>query len=125
MNILSLNNVETLSFDKTFNFLGDIFSYSSLDSYSITSRSTGDINLNNISVAWTGMKNLIESGFGYLNFIIHGVDLGSGKILSFNWQEGNDLQNKKFTMSFEIPSSGNLYNLTGLNYNEIDKSIFN
>ncbi len=125
MNILSLNNVETLSFDKTFNFLGDIFSYSSLDSYSITSRSTGDINLNNISVAWTGMKNLIESGFGYLNFIIHGVDLGSGKILSFNWQEGNDLQDKKFTMSFEIPSSGNLYNLTGLNYNEIDKSIFN
>jgi hypothetical protein len=28
-------------------------------------------------------------------------------------------------MSFEVPSSGNLYNLTGSNYLEIDKSIFN
>jgi len=125
MNILSLNNVESLSFNKTFNFLGDIFCFSSLDSYSITSRVTGDAGLNNIGIAWTGMGNLIETGFGYLNFIIHGVDLGTGKILSFAWQEGNDLQNKKFTMSFEVPSSGNLYNLTGSNYIEIDKSIFN
>jgi hypothetical protein len=124
MNILSLNNIESLSFNKTFNFLGDIFCFSSLDSYSVTSRVTGDIQLNSISVAWTGMRNLIETGFGYLNFIVHGVDLGTGKILSFNWQEGNDLQNKKFTMNFEVPSSGNLYNLTGSNYSDIDKSIF-
>jgi|688.fasta_scaffold14727_3 hypothetical protein len=124
MNILSLNNVESLSFDKTFNFLGDIFTYSSLDSYSIRSRVTGDYYLNNISVSWSGMENLIESGFSYLNFIIHGVDLGTGKIKSFNWEEGNDLQNKKFSMQFEILSSGNLYNLTGSNYTEIDKSIF-
>lgn len=124
MNILSLNDVESLSFDKSFNFLGDIFTYSSLDSYSIKSRVTGDSSLNNISVAWSGMGNLIETGFGYLNFIIHGVDLGTGKIKSFKWEEGNDLQNKKFSMEFEILSSGNLYNLTGSNYTEIDKSIF-
>jgi hypothetical protein len=125
MDILSLNEIESLSFDKTFNFLGDIFCYSSLDSYSVRSRVTGDISLNNISIAWTGMKNFIESGFGYLNFIVHGVNLGTGKILSFNWEDGNDIQNKKFSMNFEIPSSGNLYNLTGSNYSDIDKNIFN
>jgi hypothetical protein len=85
---------------------------------------TGDSKLNSISVAWTGMENIIGSGFGYSNFILHGVNLGTGKITSFNWDEGNDLQYKTFSLNFEIPSSGNLYNLTGTNYLEIDKSIF-
>ena len=124
MNTLYFDNIESLSFNKTFNFLGNIFCFSSLDSYSIRSRVTGDINLNSISVAYTGMENIIESGFGYSNFILHGVNLGTGKITSFNWDEGNDLQYKTFSLDFEIPSSGNLYNLTGTNYLEIDKTIF-
>ena len=124
MNTLYFDNIESLSFNKTFNFLGNIFCFSSLDSYSIRSRATGDINLNSIAVAWTGMENIIESGFGYSNFILHGVNLGTGKITSFNWDEGNDLQYKTFSLDFEIPSSGNLYNLTGTNYLEIDKTIF-
>jgi hypothetical protein len=95
-----------------------------LDSYSIRSRVTGDSNLNSISVAYTGMKNIIESGFGYSSFVLHGINLGTGKITSLNWEEGNDLQYKVFSLNFEIPSSGNLYNLTGNNYLEIDKSIF-
>lgn len=124
MNTLYFNDIESLSFNKTFNFLGNIFCFSSLDSYSLKSRVTGDSNLNSISVAWTGMENIIGSGFGYSNFILHGVNVGTGKITSFNWDEGNDLQYKTFSLNFEIPSSGNLYNLTGNNYLEIDKSIF-
>jgi len=124
MNTLYFNDIESLSFNKTFNFLGNIFCFSSLDSYSIKSRVTGDSNLNSISVAWTGMENIINSGFGYSNFVLHGVNLGTGKITSLNWDEGNDLQYKTFSLNFEIPSSGNLYNLTGNNYLEIDKSIF-
>ena len=80
MNTLYFNDIESLSFNKTFNFLGNIFCFSSLDTYSIKSRASGDPNLNSIAVAWSGMENIVELGFGFSNFILHGVNVGTGKI---------------------------------------------
>lgn len=122
--MITISCAELMSYDKRFNLWGDAFNYNSVSSYTISSRISGDTNLNSIWPAWSGMSGLIETGLGYYGFNINGVNFGTGKITSFNFEEGNDIQYKKYTMSFEIFETGNLYNLTGVQYSEIATSIF-
>jgi hypothetical protein len=122
---LILNSIESMSFQRNFNFLGDIFNFNSVDSYSLRSRvkSTGELEYS-IRPIWSGLYNRTSSGLAYYGFIIDGINLGTGKITSFNWEESTDVLDRKFSMTFEIYESGNLKNLSGYRYSDIDQSIF-
>ena len=113
-----------MSYNKTFNLWGDIFNYNSVSSYSINGRVSGDPRVSGVFYAWSGMSGLIGTGYGYQGFTINGVDLGTGKVTSFNWEEGNDIQWKKYSMNFDIFETGNLYNFTGSLYSDINTGIF-
>lgn len=113
-----------MSYNKTFNLWGEVFNYNSISSYSINGRVSGDPRFSGIQHAWSGMSGLISTGLNYQGFIINGVNLGTGKITSLNFEEGNDIQWKKYTMSFDILETGNLYNFTGAQYSEIATNLF-
>lgn len=126
MATLSINNIESLSYQREYNFLGEIFCYSSIDSYTIKSRvkGTGSNPEASIDPIWSGLDNITKNSLNYYDFIIDNLSLGSGKITSFQWDPGIDVTSKPYTMSFEIGSSGNLYNLTGSAYSDISKQSF-
>lgn len=130
---LSLSNVESLSYERAFNYWGDVFNYNSVDSYTIRSRvksteiaghpiGTG-ITDHSIDPVWSLLDSVSSTGLNYYGFKIDGVSLGTGKIVSINWEEGTDVLEKKYTLSFEINSTGNLFNITGFNYVDIDTSV--
>lgn len=122
--MINISCAELMSYAKTFNYWGDIFNYNSVSSYTVNGRVSGDPNLSGIYYAWSGMQTLINSGLAYQDFVINGVNFGTGKVTSLNFEEGNDLQYKKYQMSFDIFETGRLYNLTGSNYSEIPIEIF-
>lgn len=123
--MINLSCAELMSYNKTYNYWGDVFNYNSLSSYSIRGRVSGDPIVSGIRYAWSGMEALVTGSLGYQGFIINGVNFGTGKVTSLNFEEGNDIQSKKYSMSFEIFETGNLYNLTGTSYSEISTGIFN
>lgn len=126
MENLFLESLENLSYQKSLNYWSNIFYYNSTDIYSISSRvkNTEPIE-STIDPIWKKMDSLIKSGLGYYNFFIDGINIGTGKIVSFNWQEGVDVIDRPYSMTFEIYETGNLFNLTGKYYQEINKEIFN
>lgn len=126
MATLPITDVESLSYTRQYNFLGDIFCYNSTDSYTIKSRvrNTGVNPEASIEPVWSGVDNKMANSLNYYGFTIDNLFLGSGRINSFQWEQGTDVISKPYTMSFEIASSGNLYNLTGAAYSDINKQSF-
>lgn len=110
---------ELLSYGRRYNFWGDIFNDSATDTYNITSYIEGNPGLNGIYLTWENVSGFISSAYDYQEILIDGVSLGSGRMLSIDFEDGNDLNEKRFSVSFEIPKTGNLYNLTGNYYGDI------
>jgi hypothetical protein len=126
MATLPLSNVESLSYQRVFNFLGEIFCYNSTDVYTISSRvrNTGSNPEYSIDPVWDNISDTMSNSLNYYDFTIDGVQLGSGRITSFKWEPGTDVLSKPYTMSIEIQSTGNLYNFTGASYNDINLASF-
>jgi hypothetical protein len=121
----TLDNVESLSLQKSLNYWGDIFYFNSTDVYNLTSRVKNSVNPEySINPIWSQLSSKVAQGLSYYNFVLDGVSLGSGKITSFNWEPGTDVTEKKYSMTFEVSNSGDFTNLTGAFYSDIDKSVF-
>lgn len=126
MGSIALTGIETLSFQRTLNYWGDIFHCNSTDVYTVQSRvrNTGDFEYS-VAPIYDKIGQLTSTGLSYYGFTIDGVNVGTGRITSFNWDEGTDVIDKPYSMTFEVYESGNLLNLAGILYSDIDKTIFN
>lgn len=113
---------ELLGYNRTKEFWGNAFNPTDIEVYNISARIKSTNITNSLSV-WNGSGGVNEIVNGYLDYgpiIVNGVNLGSGRVISINFEEGTDTFDKKYEASFEIIKSGSLWNLNGTYYDDIN-----
>lgn len=105
---------ELLSLSHSFQFWGEMANYRDVDNISIRGRIMGSGN-DSISGVWTGMAPYFNFT-GYEPILINGYNIGTGRLVSVNFDESTDVTSKSYQASLEILKTGNLWNLTGSFY---------
>ncbi len=119
--ILNLPNVSLLGLNQSYRFFGAGFHYSNSKQLSIEGTLNDLTNPSGISGTWSGLYN-VKSNPNFEGVILNGFNFGSGRILSANFSEGNDVKIKNYSLNIEVFETGNLFNLTGTYYSGLDFS---
>lgn len=117
--MISFADARLLSYEHTHEFFAENLNYA-IQKHIIVEGSVYNLtNQDGVSGIWSGIVGLVKSATDYDSIIINGNDLGAGKINSINFQEGNDVRKKNYTVDLTILDSGNLYNMTGSDFTGI------
>jgi len=119
---LNFQNISTLSIQQQSRFFQAGFNYANTKSIRINGLLTDLTNSFGVTGIWTGIDTTNKAAIDYQPLLINGVNFGSGRIISITYDQGNDVRLKNYSASIEVLDSGNLFNLTGTNYNEINFS---
>lgn len=94
---------ELLSFSHNYNLWGDALHPNSTQSFTIKGSVTGDFSKDLVSGVWTGMNSLISSLSGEsIPVVVNSVNIGTGRVVSLNFDAGTDTRRKYYTASIEI-----------------------
>lgn len=78
-------------------------------------------NFDGVSGITSGVQALQNSiNQEYQNVIINDLDLGRGRVIGFSVPEDIHVQTATYSLSFEIDETGNLFNLSGEFYEDLD-----
>ncbi len=106
---------ELLGLNHSFELWGNIANYRDVQTISIRGRVTGEAGRESISGVWTGMSPFFEYT-GYQPITINGYSIGTGRLVSANFDESTDVISKPYTATLEVLKTGNLWNFTGSYY---------
>lgn len=117
--VLQISCAELLGINYKNNFFGNIFNYSATEVLSIKGRIDNIGNNDTVSGVWSGMSDYLSSSQYYDSVIINGINIGTGHVISYNFNSGPDVQSKPYSLSIEIPRTGNLFNASVSGYEDI------
>lgn len=107
---------ELLSLDHSYDFFGDIFNYRNRQNMTISSRIYGNPSISGAYIVWTGMSGMLVQLNDNIPVLINGVNLGTGRLVSVNFEPGTDVQYKKYKVGIELLKTGNLWNMDTVAY---------
>jgi hypothetical protein len=114
---LNFENASLLSFNRDSKYLGGNFRYGFTKSLTIKGFLYESTNGSGVSGNLNTISGILESGNNsYQDIILNGVNFGSGKITSFSFDEPNPVRLGSYTVSVEIPESGEISNLPDDSY---------
>lgn len=106
---------ELLGLSHTFQLWGEMINYRDVRNLSIRGRITGHAGAESISGVWTGMAPYFNFT-GYEAISINGYNLGTGRLVSVDFEESTDVVSKPYVAQLELLQTGNLWNATGSFY---------
>jgi hypothetical protein len=121
--ILNLPNVSLLGLNQTYRFLGAGFNYSNSKQLSIDGTLNDLAALSGISGTWSNLYS-VKSNQSFDGAILNGFNFGSGRILNINFDQGDDVKIKRYSLDLEVFETGNLFNFTGSYYSGINTTNF-
>lgn len=119
MGTLQISCAELLGINYSNNFLGDIFNYNAIEVISLKGRVEGNPGVDSITGVWSGMSSLTGVSQTYNEIIVNGVNLGTGRVISYDFESQSDVYSKPYSISLELIRSGNLFNATGNVYSDV------
>lgn len=119
---LNFPNIATLSIQQRPVLLNAGFNYSTAKTLEIRGLLIDLTNSFGVTGIWTGINTTNLAAVDYQPLLINGVNFGSGRIASISYDQGNDVRLKSYSAIIDVLDSGNLFNLTGTNYNGVDFS---
>lgn len=117
---LYFQNVSSLSIQQQSRFFQAGFNYSANKNLNIRGLLTDLTNSFGVTGIWSGISDTNLAAIDYQPLLINGVNFGSGRITSINYDSDKDVRTKGYNATIEVLESGNLFNFTGSNYNGID-----
>jgi hypothetical protein len=118
---LNIENVVLLGLNQSYRFFEAGLNYSNSKVLSIEGTLNDLTNPSGISGVWFQL-NQVKSTQNFESLTLNGYDFGSGRILSYDFPEGNDVKIKSYSIELEVFETGDLYNLTETHYSGIDLS---
>lgn len=117
--VLQISCAELLGISHKNNFFGGIFNYSATETLSIRGRIDNAGDSDTVSGVWGGMSDYLSTSQYYDSIIVNGINLGTGHVISYNFNPGLDVQSKPYSLSIEIHRTGNLFNASISGYEDI------
>lgn len=114
------NNISSLSLSKQSRFLQAGFNYSNIKNISIQGYVTDLTNSFGVTGIWNGINSTQYNAIDYQPLIINGYNFGSGRVIGVTYDNGIDVRTKTYSAEIEILETGNLFNLTGEFYDNIN-----
>lgn len=115
-NALDIECAEFLSLGHRFEFWGDIFNYRNIQNLTIRGRIEGDYLTHSPYAVWSGVERQTRTAYDWSPVSLNGHSVGSGRVISIDYDAGLDARNKPYRINLELLKSGNLFNLTGASY---------
>ena len=120
--MLNFENAAVLSYSQNSQFFGQIFRYQNQKNLSVQGVIRDVDNYSGVSGIQYQINQFFSGDNDYQPITINGYSFGTGKITSVNFDQGNDVRLKNYTVDIICYESGNLFNLTGLYYTGIQDS---
>lgn len=112
------NSAEVLSISQNSQLIGDSFALRTIQDISVSSRLINNQTNKSLKPIWSGIDELTNFT-GYEAIILNGVNIGTGRLVSLNFQEDTDTRFKRYTADLQILKDAGNYNITGLFYADI------
>jgi hypothetical protein len=117
-------NVEVLSLSQEYRFLGAGFNFASTKNIVVRGLIESLTTTYGITGIWTGIYSELTNNNEFGQIILNNFNLGTGRLLSLNFEPGDDVRIKSYTASLVVFDSGNLFNFSGSYYTGIDIGNF-
>ena len=95
---------QLLGLTETKNFFGESFNWSNTQTISIRGKITGDYGAESVSGIWSAMNSMREASItqDLTHIYVNSVSIGTGIVISLNFDQGTDVREKNYTASFQI-----------------------
>jgi hypothetical protein len=117
--MIAIECAELVSFDQNLTSLGDVLSYRREKNYSVKGRLTNYQNFSGVSGITNQIENQISSLNDYEEIFLNGESFGSGYLTSINYDQGTDVRDKKYSISFVVLEKLDLFNVYGQYYSGV------
>jgi hypothetical protein len=124
---LNFPNVSVLGLTQQARFFDAGFLYATFKRLSIAGTINDLAETYGITGVWSGAEGVlatIRNNRNYEALILNGVNFGSGRIESIDFDPGLDVKLKGYTANITVYDSGNLFNFTGQYYSGIETTNF-
>lgn len=121
--ILRFDCLEILGLTQTCEFWGDNINFRNVRSYSARGLLSGSLTQDSIAPTWSGLYNLANYVTGQCEFYYDAGFLGSGRLTNLSFVEGTDVQNKQYSLGFDILRSGDTTNLVGSTFSGLSGAV--
>lgn len=125
--MLNFNQASILGYNHKSEFFGDNIRYKCTKDITVEGLITNFSNLSGISGIITGISGFEASAQDWHIIQINNISFGSGTITNINFDEGNDVQKKKYTVNlslYETGASGNFPTGSNTYYSGINWASF-
>lgn len=122
---LYFDKVSLLSLTQEYRALEAGFQYLNLKNFSIQGNVTDLTNVDGVQGIINGIIQTTDNFYSYQPIILNGQNFGCGKVVSINFSASNDVQLDSFTANIQVYNSGDLFNLAGPYYPNVDTSNWN
>lgn len=122
--MIDFSNATLLAYDHTPKFLGDsAFSYRVEKNYTIKGIIDNLLNTNGVEQTISGVNSFISSAQDFQSIVLCGVDMGSGRVESISFADGNWVNRADYSAKITIYETGNLSNMLGPYYSGIKDTL--
>lgn len=108
---MNFNDATLLTVSRKSQFLADTVRYKTVKELTIEGLLLNLTNTDGVSVITSAYYNFSLNAGNWEDIIINGYNFGKGVIKTVNFSEGNDVRQKSYTVSVEIPEEGDLASL--------------
>lgn len=118
--MINFTNCDLLTYSSQNRFLGNgIFRYGSTKNLTIEGNILDLQNMQGVSGVFSGVQKIVKDANDFDLIILNGIDFGSGRVLSINFDAGTWVRSTRYQAQIEVYNSGNLFNLTGDYYGNL------
>lgn len=117
--MILIDDAELLSFQQTLSTLGNVLSYRKEKSYSVNGRLSNFTNFSGVSGIQALTLSQISGLQDHQEIVINGQSFGSGFITDINYEQGTDVREKKYSISFSVLENIDLFNVYGEYYSGV------
>lgn len=115
--MIYIDDVEVLGVDYSYELVGGT-NFRNIQSFDIQGRISNFTNFDGVSGVWSGMSERLYQDWD--DIVVMGVPLGQGKFTNISFPQGLDVREKPYSIKFLTYSTGDLYNLTGVDFNSLN-----
>ena len=121
MSIINFENASLLALTQESKFFGNVARYANVQKFNIEGNILSLTNGLGVTEIVSGISGFLTTLVDYQNISINGLDFGSGRILSANFDKSNDnwVQSSKYNCQIETYNSGDLSSLISPYYTGI------
>ena len=117
--MIDFQNAKILGYTHSHEYLGSLFRFGVRKNISIEGEFYEFENESGVQPIWAGISGFVGSAQDYDSIILNGIDFGYGSVEDLSFDSANDVRRKSYKANITIFETGNLFNLTGVNYSGI------